>query len=76
MYRVYKIDSGVCYHGISLVAADNKDEANDMIKKLKESDSNNTMDSWGYELVEEDDVIDGLYAEEKGFVYFGITYFG
>lgn len=76
MYKVYKIDSEIYYRGISLVAADNAKEANTIIDDYKKIDKNNSGDSWGYCRVDENDVIDGIFAEEKGIVYFGIRYSG
>ena len=76
MYKVYAVTAGCCYEGLSLVAADSAEESNQFIKKLKKDDKNNAQDSWGYYNVDEDDLIDGLYAEEKGFVYYGISYRG
>lgn len=77
MYKVYKIDPNqYCYSGVSFVAADNAEEANSFIANFKEEDEHNWDDSWGYSYVDENDVMDGLFAQGKGIVYHGIWYNG
>lgn len=77
MYKVYEINTCYgCYDGVSFVAADNAEEANLFIENYRHIDTNNYGDSWGYDNVEEDNVIDGLFSEEKGIVYYGIHYRG
>lgn len=76
MYKVYAVTASCYYDGLSLVAADSVEEANEFIERFKKNDKNNRCDSWGYDKVYEHDLIDGLYAEEKGFVYYGISYRG
>ena len=77
MYKVYKIESAAYYHGFSLVAAENDEEANLIITKFQEDDPNNLRDSRGYENVnEEADLIDGVFAARKGILHFGIYYSG
>ena len=48
MYKVYKVEPQMFYHGMSLVAADNAEEANSIIADFKRDDTNNWNDSWGY----------------------------
>lgn len=76
MYKVYAVNSKTCYHGMALVSANNAEEANSFIEKFQESDKRNAFDSWGYMMVNEDDVIEGVYSKEKGIVHFGIFYGG
>lgn len=76
MYKVYEVRSKACYHGMSLVAANNAEEANSFIELFQKSDKNNAFDSWGYMMVDEDDVINGIYSEENGIVHYGIFYGG
>jgi hypothetical protein len=76
MYKVYCIDSKTFYRGMSLVAADDAEEANAIIDKFVEEDNKNACDSWGYMHVNEADVIVGVYSKEKGIVHYGIYYSG
>ena len=75
-YKVYRVDPRNCYRGYALIAAETADEANAFIKAFQEDDKNNRMDSWGYDKVDESDVIDGIWAENKGFVNEEIYYYG
>lgn len=76
MYNVYVIHSAGCYDGVSFVAAENAKEANKFIQDRIKNDSANITDSWGYCLVDEDDMLDDVFATEKGFVFSGIHYRG
>ena len=76
MYKVYKVEPRMYYHGMSLVAAVNAEEANSIIAEFKKDDTNNWDDSWGYCEVDEDDAIEGLLSENKGIVLHGIYYYG
>lgn len=76
MYKVYKIEPQMYYHGMSLVAADSAEEANLFISDFKRYDTNNWYDSWGYCEVDESDAIEGLLSENKGIVFRGIYYYG
>ena len=76
MYKVYKVEPQMHYHGMSLVAADSAEEANLFISDFKRYDTNNWSDSWGYCKVDEDDAIEGLLSENKGIVLHGIYYYG
>ena len=76
MYKVYAIQSKTCYRGMSLISANDAEEANSFIEEFQKSDKTNIFDSWGYMMVDEDDVIEGLWAEEKGIVHYGIYYNG
>ena len=76
MYKVYKVEPQMHYHGMSLVAANNAEEANSIIADFKREDTNNWHDSWGYCEVDESDVIEGLLSERKGIVLYGIYYYG
>lgn len=79
-YNVYKIETGgryaSCYRGISLVAANNAEEANEMIAKEMKEDIHNDRDMWGYGTVDEDDIIEHLYSDVKGIILYGIYYYG
>lgn len=75
-YKVYQINPLSCYRGYALIAAETADEANAFIMDFQEHDKNNRMDSWGYDKVDESDVIDGIWAEDKGFVNYKIYYSG
>lgn len=76
MYKVYKVEPQMHYHGMSLVAAVNAVEANSIIADFKKDDTNNWNDSWGYCEVDESDVIEGVFSEHKGIVLHGIYYYG
>ena len=76
MYKVYKVEPQMYYHGMSLVAATCAEEANLIISEFKKDDTNNWSDSWGYCEVDEDDAIEGLLSERKGIVLYGIYYYG
>ena len=76
MYKVYKVEPRMYYHGMSLVAAANAVEANSIIADFKRDDTNNWNDSWGYCEVDESDAIEGLLSERKGIVLYGIYYYG
>lgn len=79
-YNVYKIDTGgryaSCYSGMSLVAAENADEANKIISKEIKEDVNNANDMWGYGMVDEYDIVENVYSNVKGIVLYGIYYRG
>ena len=47
MYKVYKVEPQMYYHGMSLVAAESAVEANSIIADFKKDDTNNWNDSWG-----------------------------
>lgn len=79
-YNVYKIDTGGryagCYRGMSLVAAENVEEANKIISKEIKEDIHNHNDMWGYGTVDEYDIVENVYSEVKGIVLYGIYYYG
>ena len=76
MYKVYKVEPQMHYHGMSLVAAESAVEANSIIADFKRDDTNNWNDSWGYCEVDESDAIEGVLSERKGIVLYGIYYHG
>ena len=76
MYKVYKVEPQMHYHGMSLVAAESAEEANLFISDFKRYDTNNWSDSWGYCEVDEDDAIESVFSERKGIVLYGIYYYG
>lgn len=79
-YNVYKIETGgeyaSCYRGISLVAAESVDEANEIISKEIKKDIHNDRDMWGYGTVSEYDIVENVYSDVKGIVLYGIYYYG
>ena len=79
-YNVYKIDVGgkyaSCYRGMSLVAAENSDEANKIINEEIKEDVYNHNDMWGYGTVHEFDIVENVFSEVKGIVLRGIYYYG
>ena len=76
-YKVYEISPRLsCYRGLSLVAAESVEKANQIIRKFITDDPNNNMDSWGYSHVAEYNIIEGLYSEQEGIVHMGIYYYG
>ena len=79
-YNVYKIDTGgryaSCYRGMSLVAAENADEANEIICNEIKNDTHNARDTWGYGTVDEYDIVENVYSDVKGIVLYGIYYCG
>lgn len=75
-YPVYKISPRREYRGVSLVAAESLEKANEIIKDFKEKDINNFHDSWGYLEVEESDRIPGLFSKVEGIVLEDIWYKG
>lgn len=76
MCNVYKIESCTCYSGISLVVAENAEEANSFIDSYKNCDTGNYGDSKGYCHVDECDKLEGVFGESKGIIYYGIFYSG
>lgn len=48
MYKVYKVEPQMHYHGMSLVAAESAVEANSIIADFKRDDTHNWNDTWGY----------------------------
>ena len=74
MYKVYRIYSKMDYMGCSLIAATTAEEANKMIEDFKKSDPRNLRDSYGYDYVDENDVIEDLYSDRIGFILHGIDY--
>lgn len=75
-YNVYKIEPDICYRGSAIVAAKTVEEANEYIRKFKNIDTLNEMDSWGYCSVDEDDVIEHVYSDVPGMLDLGIYYYG
>ena len=79
-YNVYKIETGgkyaSCYRGISLVAAESVDQANEIIAKEIKKDIHNDRDMWGYGTVDEYDIVENVYSDVKGIVLYGIYYYG
>ena len=76
-YKVYEISPKLsCYRGLSLVATESAEKANQIIRKFINDDPNNNMDSWGYSYVAEYNIIEGLYSEQEGIVHMGIYYYG
>lgn len=76
MFKVYVVSSRDYYGGVSLVAAGSAEEANDHIRKFRERDVDNEMNSNGYDFVEEYDAVGGVYSETEGIVHYGIYYRG
>ena len=76
MYKVYKVEPQMYYHGMFLVAAVNAIEANSIIADFKRDDTNNWYDSWGYCEVDESDVVEDVFSERKGIALYGIYYYG
>ena len=76
MFKVYKVDAKMCYDGYALIGAHNAAEANEYINEFKEFDNMNKMDSWGYEFVTEDDVMECINATCAGILDYGIHYMG
>lgn len=76
MFKVYEVTSGCCYSGIALVAANSAEEANKFIHSFKACDTDNMGNSYGHEFVTEDDVIEGLFAEQDGYILDRIYYTG
>lgn len=76
-YKVYEIYPNNNYQGYSLVAADNVDEVKQFIIDFQKEDKNNNYDSWGYDtLIDEEDVINHLFSDKKGIIFYGIHYCG
>lgn len=77
MYKVYVIDSEVCYTGYALVASENAEMATKEIEIFKKADKDNSMDSKGYHSsVSEDDALEGVFSENSGIIFHGIRYTG
>ena len=74
MYKVYLIRPSLEYEGFALVAAEDATNANELIADFKEQDYNNKYNSYGYCYVCEDDVIEELRANRKGFIIESIRY--
>ena len=76
-YNVYEISPcSFYYRGMSLVAAETVEEANEFIDCFISVDSDNGCNSFGYSHVDELDIIDHLYSDEKGIILYGISYNG
>lgn len=75
-YRVYEISSSVGYDGIAIVAADNAEAANVIIKNFKDDDPQNREDSFGFKFVTEDDLIPELSSHMPGIILNRIIYIG
>lgn len=71
-YNVYQIPSGYFYGGMSLIAAENAEHANQLIKEFKKSDPKNLESSCGYENITESYKLDNIYADKAGVLYKGI----
>lgn len=72
-YNVYEIiPNSLYYGGMSLVAAESTEEANDFIDEFIKSDTQNYNDSLGYNHIDEYNIMDHLYSDEKGIIYYGI----
>ena len=76
MNKVYLVDPEKYYGGWNLVAAENAEEACNIIRAFQEQDPNNRLDSWGYSMVAEWDEIPDLYSPIKGIIYDHIYYNG
>lgn len=74
MNNIYVIPSKSGYIGESLIAAPDAETANQMITEFKESDPGNKFDSFGYDFVDESDVIEGVEIPHIGFLHHGIVY--
>ena len=61
---------------MSLVAAENAEEANKIISKEIKEDIHNHNDMWGYGMIDEYDIVENVYSEVKGIVLYGIYYYG
>lgn len=77
-YKVYQVTTRYarCFRGMSLVAAENANEANKIIDKEMKEDIHNYHDMWGYGTVDKNDIIENVYSEVKGIVLYGIYYCG
>lgn len=76
MYKVYEVTPRSCYYGYALVAAHSAAEANEHISVLKELDPTNKWDSFGWEYVTEDDVVENIFADCEGIMRSAIRYSG
>ena len=76
MYKVYEVTPRSCYYGYALVAAKSAAEANEHIATMKELDPNNKWDSFGWDYVTEDDVIENIFADCEGIMRNNIRYSG
>ena len=77
MYKVYDMMVTGPYNGTVLIAASSAEEANNFIRNFKASDPNNKYNSYAYTPdLTENDVVEGLFAEDSGWVYDRVTYTG
>lgn len=77
MVKVYDMMVTGPYTGTVLIAAASAEEANRMINGFKATDPDNKYNSYAYDAsLTEDDVVEGLFAEESGWVYDKVTYTG
>lgn len=75
-YKVYKIYPYPNYQGYSLIAANNEEEVKQFIIDFQKEDKNNMNDSLGYDtLIDEQNVINHLFSDKKGIIYYGIHYY-
>ena len=75
-HNVYQILPSRYYGGISLVAAENAEKANEAIREFIKSDPENHNSSWRYEYIDESYRLDHLYSDITGIIYEGIYYSG
>lgn len=74
MYKVYLVNPNIDYAGFALVAAEDATNANKIIEDFKTFDDDNTYDSYGYCFVDDDDLIEELSSNIKGFILQKIYY--
>ena len=75
--KVYEVSPNYYYSGYALVGAENAKEAKQYILDFKERDKDNKFDSWGYdECIDECDLLENVYTEEKGILIYKIYYTG
>ncbi len=76
-YKVYEIvPCSFYYRGMSLVAAETVEKANEFIDDFISVDSDNSCNSFGYSHIDELDIINHLYSDEEGIILYGIDYCG
>lgn len=71
-YNVYLVDPKIGYSGCALVAAVNAKQANNIIRKFIQTDSNNMRSSSGYCFVNEAEKVSNVFAAKNGILHYGI----
>lgn len=68
MYKVFVVTPMYPFSGCVLIGAENTEEANAFIKK-HEKNNKGRCDEGAYYKLHDYDIVDGIFSNEKGFIY-------